>query len=98
VRETIRVENPRIGWIKPDTSVGSLRRSPPVSDEASGQEERSGRSVGTVADSQLQRCWRKEKRIARIDSELRRGYKLKRGRELRRQRDELEEYRRRFCR
>ncbi|MCB1759049.1 MAG: DUF4124 domain-containing protein [Gammaproteobacteria bacterium] len=98
VRETIRIENPRIGWVRPHASDRRQHRSVTAEEDLSEREVESGSPSAGVASAQRRRCWRKESGIKRIDSELRHGYKLKRGRELRLQREELQEYLRRFCR
>ncbi|HED18570.1 MAG TPA: DUF4124 domain-containing protein [Gammaproteobacteria bacterium] len=59
------------------------RRKPPGAHQKSVKETRS--------------CWNKRKQLEAIRSKLRRGYKLKEGNELRRKRDNYDDYLRQFC-
>jgi hypothetical protein len=43
------------------------------------------------------RCWSKRKRLEAVSAKLRRGYKRAQGERLRRQRDNLGEFIRRYC-
>ena len=94
VRERLRVVNPRIGWIEQKADSGSRRGG--VSAARHVEEERSQETRAPGA-AQRERCWRAEQRIARIDAERRHGYRIERGRELHRQREEWEDYLQRFC-
>lgn len=98
----VEVLDRRTGWVPP-SSPDLLKSSRPkavrpASDEKTrdrrqGPSTRKG-STGKDAD----RCWAKHQQIARINAELRAGYKPQRGVKLRRRRSEYEAFLSRYCR
>ena len=95
IRESIKVENPEIGWINLEKVVSKFKASPDKDEEKQPKRKGSGTRAGVRA--QKQRCWSARKNVARIARELKQGYRLARGEELRYQRIEQEEYLKLFC-
>ena len=95
IRESLLIENPEVGWIDLKAVVSKFKKKPAAAEVKSPKRKRSGSKAGGRA--QQQRCWRARKKVARIARELKQGYRLARGEELRYQRTEQEEYLALFC-
>jgi len=96
LREPVQIDNPKVGWIDLQAAVAKLKAKA-VKDK--GKKPKRKRSASRSGDrAQKQRCWRARKKVARIARELKQGYRLARGEELRYQRTEQEEYLALFCR
>jgi hypothetical protein len=50
-----------------------------------------------IPDEQTRSCWTKRTQLAAVRAKLRRGYKLKESDELRRKRENYQDYLRKFC-
>lgn len=96
VGESIKVDNPEMGWINLEKVVRKFKatKADKVTDDERKRELSSARSE---ARTQLQSCWRAEKKVAQITRELKQGYRLAQGEKLRYQRKEQEEYLKLFC-
>ena len=96
ISEPVLIDNPEVGWINLQTVVSNLKAK---ADRKRSKRPQRKRSVSRSGDrAQKQRCWRARKKVARIARELKQGYRLARGEELRYQRTEQEEYLALFCR
>ncbi|HXK56937.1 MAG TPA: hypothetical protein PLZ16_09850, partial [Gammaproteobacteria bacterium] len=89
-------DNPEVGWINLQTVLSKFKAKSAKTIPKRPKRRRADTSKSERA--QQQRCWRARKKVARIGRELKRGYKLSRGEELRYQRTEQEEYLALFCR
>ncbi|MCB1751359.1 MAG: DUF4124 domain-containing protein [Gammaproteobacteria bacterium] len=96
IGESMVVDNPEVGWINLQTVLSKFKAKSAKTIPKRPKRRRADTSKSERA--QQQRCWRARKKVARIGRELKRGYKLSRGEELRYQRTEQEEYLALFCR
>lgn len=95
IRESLVVDNPEVGWINLKTVVSKLKAKSVKNADKRLKRKRPDSRKGERA--QKQRCWRSRRKVARIGRELKQGYKLSRGEELRYQLIEQEEYLALFC-
>ena len=84
------------GWVPASVSPESKRtrragrsRSEPAS--------RGGNRAAESKRKQEKECWRVKKRLDKLEWRMRRGYKAGKGPGLRRQRQDYEDYLRKFC-
>lgn len=87
--ETLQIQDNRTGWQPPQ---------PGSAPKPKGQKARKGATSTSPRKQHVERCWKKRQQIARINNELRAGYKPARGERLKRRRRELEAYLNEFCR
>ncbi len=96
--EVLRIESPAVGWsgLRPAEKAQLQKDRPPTADKA-----RSAAARGSQTDWQgrgeSKACWGRRQRLEKARAKLRRGYAPAEGERLRRQRDEHEDYLRRFC-
>lgn len=95
ISESLVIDNPDVGWINLEKAVSRFRAKSKKNGNRQAKPKASGSRKGDRA--QKQRCWNARKKVARIERELKRGYKPARGEELRYQRLEQEEYLALFC-
>ena len=95
IREPLVINNPDVGWINLKPVLSKIKAKSDKGEKKSPKRKVSGSRSGKGA--QQQKCWRVRKKVARIERELKRGYKLGRGEDLRYQRTEQEEYLALFC-
>ena len=96
LQREVQVDTTPSGWIPPPASPDSRRarragksRSKPASRSSSRSADRKRK--------QEKECWRVKKRLEKLEWRMRRGYKAGRGPGLRRQRQDYEDYLRKFC-
>ena len=92
----VRVDTTPSGWVPPRAKPASKRggrggksRSASVPKDAS--------RTARIKQSRAKECWRRKQKLEKLEWRLRRGYKAGKGPGLRRQRQEYEDYVRRFC-
>lgn len=87
--QRLHIEDNRTGWVPP---------RPDSTPKPKTQKARKGAKSTSPRKQYVERCWKKRQQIARINNELRAGYKPARGERLKRRRRELEAYVNEFCR
>ncbi len=92
--QVLRIETPKIGWIKPRTKSASDKNKKVEPVGRAGKENR--QSAGDSTDRL--RCWEGRQRLKRIQWQRRKGYDPATGEEMRRERREEEAFQREFCR
>ena len=88
--EAITIVVPEGGWVKPKRVPRKpfTHRSYSSADKPPANPEKRGND---------KQCWGVQKRLQRVQRQLKRGYQPAKGDKLRLRRDELEDYVRRFC-
>ena len=92
--QALRIETPKIGWIKPRTRPASdeNRKSEPVG----STEKEKRRSAGESKDRL--RCWEGRQKLKRIQWQRRKGYDPAAGEAMRREKRQEAAFQREFCR
>lgn len=93
--QPVEIRTRRSGWTALRAGEKSLLkkyRSKPAGVRHGKQPARPG-----APDRESKSCWKKRKQLESVRSRLRRGYTLNESYELRRKRDDYEEYLRQFC-
>jgi len=92
--EPMRLDNRRSGWsqLRPGEKalLDSYRKK-----DATSRRNPASRTKTPVKESAS--CWNKRTQLKAVRSKLRRGYTLKESNQLRRKRDNYEDYLRQFC-
>lgn len=96
--EVLDVEVPATGWsgLRPEEKA-QLNAEPKPMVAAGKSPAAEGSQTDWQGKGDSKTCWGKRQRLEKTRAKLRRGYKPAEGERLRRQRDEYEEYLRRFC-
>ena len=92
--QALRIETPKIGWIKPPTKSAQERKNKAVPAASAEQDKR--RSEGGFAGPQ--RCWEGRQALKRIQWQRRKGYDPAAGEEMRREQRREAAFQREFCR
>ena len=92
--EPMRLNNRRSGWSQLRPGERALLDSYREKDAASRRKP-AGRAKAPLRTNKS--CWNKRTQLEAVRSKLRRGYTLKESDQLRRKRDNYEDYLRQFC-
>jgi hypothetical protein len=92
--QPMEFRDPQSGWSPLRPGERNLLKSYRAKDAA---RRRKSTAVPKVPAKDSQACWKKRTQLEAVRSKLHLGYRLKEGAELRRQRDNYEDYLRRFC-
>ncbi len=92
--EPMRLNNRRSGWSRLRPGERALLDSYREKD-AANRRKPAGRAKAPVRTNKF--CWDKRTQLEAVRSKLRRGYTLKESNQLRRKRDNYEDYLRQFC-
>lgn len=96
--EVLRIEVPATGWSGARPEKKQKTAATPKPRVASARPAaRQGSQTDWQGKGESKACWGKRQRLEKARAKLRRGYQPAQGERLRRQRDEYEEYLRRFC-
>jgi hypothetical protein len=96
-QEQLQVETPNTGWVRPKRPDNG-RRKGKKSGASRSRKTESGASGDTPDQARRLSCWKAEKKLERVQRQLRQGYRAARGEKLRQQRREQEQFLRSFCR
>ncbi len=95
-QEAVQVDTTPSGWIPPRRKSES-NRAKRVGKQRSKAVFQSASRTAELKQKQEKDCWHTQKRLDKLQSRMRRGYKAGKGPGLRRQRRDYEDYLRKFC-
>ncbi len=95
-QDEMQVDTTPSGWIPPRPKHESKRKKRAGQGRPETVRQGGGRTA-ELKQKQEKECWRTQKRLDKLQSRMRRGYKAGKGPSLRRQRRDYEDYLRKFC-